>query len=108
MEGILWTMEPKLNFREGMLRDDDGLMVDALRLDGVLLSEFLRALLRRGSFLLFAALRRRLQAANYMSACLDATLKHKHPKVSVGFDPLRVDKHLLMSRTSAPQIPKIK
>lgn len=47
MEGDLWKMEPKLGFREGMLSDGDGLMIDVLRFDGVLLRELLRALERR-------------------------------------------------------------
>lgn len=48
VEGDLWKMEPKLDLREGMLSDGDGLMVDPLRLDEVvLLNELLRALERR-------------------------------------------------------------
>lgn len=48
VEGDLWKMEPKLDFREGMLSDGGELTVDALRFDEVLLlREFLRALDRR-------------------------------------------------------------
>jgi hypothetical protein len=47
VEGDLWKMEPKLDFREGMLSDGGGLTVDALRVDEVLVRELLRALERR-------------------------------------------------------------
>lgn len=42
VEGDLWKMEPKLDFREGMLSDGGGLTVDE-----VLVRELLRALERR-------------------------------------------------------------
>jgi len=47
VEGDLWKMEPKLDFREGMLSEGGGLTVDALRVDEVLVRELLRALERR-------------------------------------------------------------